>query len=75
MVCGFAPWSGRRDLHRIDFATRVADALAHMTCHMVQGGMVMSVDIQWCMKLCLKVQCYAEECKGAYLRITKHDDA
>jgi len=73
--CGFAPWSGRNNLHHIEFAIGVADALTHMGCHMVQGGTAISIGIQWCTELCLEVQCYAEECRGAYFCTAEHDDA
>ena len=72
---GFVPWSGRRDLHHIKFSSGVIDALTHMGYHMVHGGTTMSVGIEWCTKLCHGVQCYAEECNGAYLYSTKNDDA
>jgi len=54
---------------------RVADAWAHMGWAMVHGCMELSVDIQWCMRLCHGVQGYVVECWGVYLCVAEHDDA
>lgn len=72
---GFAPWSGRSDLHHIEFASGVVDAMTHMGCHMVHGGTIVILGIQWCTELFLRVQCFAKECRGVYLCTTKHDDS
>lgn len=61
--------------HRGGCASRVANAWADMGWPMVHGGMQLSVDIQWCMKLCHGIQGYVVECWGVYLCAAEHDDA
>jgi len=60
-VHGFAPWSGRSELHHIEFSSGVIDAWVHMGPQMIQSDILVGKGIQWCTWICCSVQWAIEE--------------